>query len=72
MSIPFAVVSDWEYALGVVLGDDRALTELPLVQLARSEARHFRLPAGIEGRHVAAHKGHGGNEVGWWRLAAGD
>ena len=57
MFIPSTVLSDSEYALGVVLGDDRALTEIPLVQLARSEARHHRQRAGIEGRHVAAYKG---------------
>ena len=45
------------------MGDDRALSELPLVQLARSEARHYRQRAGIEGRHVAAHKGYAGNDA---------
>ena len=49
--------------MGVVSGDDRASTELPLVQLARSEARHYRQRAGIEGRHVAAHKGQTSNEA---------
>ena len=39
VSIPLTVHSDSEYALGVVLGDDCALSEVPLVQLARSEAR---------------------------------
>ena len=38
VSIPMTVLSDSEHALGVVLGDDRALSELPLFQLARSEA----------------------------------
>ena len=37
--------------------------ELPLVQLARSEARHYRQHATVEGSHVAAHKGHAGNEA---------
>ena len=46
-------LSDSQYALGVVLGEDRALSEIPLVQLARSEARCHRHRAGIEGRHVA-------------------
>ena len=31
MSIPLIVLSDLAYALGVVSGDERALTELPLV-----------------------------------------
>ena len=36
-------LSDSQYALGVVLGEGRALSEIPLVQLARSEARCYRL-----------------------------
>ena len=62
-SIPLTVLVYSEYALGVVLGDGRALSELPLVQFARSEARHYRQFGGIEGRHVAAHKGNAGNEA---------
>ena len=49
VSILLTVFSDSEKALRVVLGDDRALSELPLVPLARSEARHHRQRAGIEG-----------------------
>ena len=48
VSVPLTVLSDSEKALGVVLGDDRALSELPLVPLARSEARHHRQRPGIE------------------------
>ena len=55
--IPLTSLSDSQHALGVVLGEDRALSETPLVQLARSEARCYRHRAGIEGRHVAAHQG---------------
>ena len=47
VSIPLAILSDSQYALGVVLGEDRALSEIPLVQLARSEARCCRQRAGI-------------------------
>ena len=46
------------------MGDERSSTELPLVQLARSEARHYRQHATVEASHVAAHKGHAGNEAG--------
>ena len=56
-SIPLTIFSDSQYALGVVLGEDRALSEIPLVQLARSEARCYIQRAGIDGRHVAAHRG---------------
>ena len=54
VSIPLTVLSDSKYALGVVLGDDRSLSGLPWVQLALTEARHYRQRAGIEGRHAAA------------------
>ena len=64
VSIPLTILSDSQYALGVVLGEDRALSEIPPVQLARSEARCHRQRAGIEGRHVAAHSGLAGNEFG--------
>ena len=57
-SIPLTILSDSQYALGVVLGEDRAL-----VQLARSEERCFLQRAGIDGRHVAAHRGLAGNEA---------
>ena len=60
VSIPLTSLSDSQYALGVVLGEDRALSEIPLVQLARSEARCYRQRAG---RHVAAHGGLAGNEA---------
>ena len=42
---------------------DKTLSEIPLVQLARSEARCYRQRAGIDGRHVAAHRGLAGNEA---------
>ena len=57
VSSPLTVLSNSECALGVVLSDDRALMELLLLQVARSEARHYRQRGGIEGRHVAAYKG---------------
>ena len=63
VSIPLTVHSDSEYALEVVLGDDPALSELPLVQLARTETRHNKQRADIEGRHVTAYKEHAGNEA---------
>ena len=61
VSIPLTILSDSQYALGVVLGEDRALSEIRLVQLARSEARCYRQLAGIEDRHVAAYRGLAGN-----------
>ena len=42
VSIPLTTLSDSQYALGVVLGEDRALSEIPELQLARSEARRYR------------------------------
>ena len=42
VSIPLTILSDSQYALGVVLGEDHALLETPLVQLARSKARCYR------------------------------
>ena len=57
VSIPLTILSDSQYALGVVLGEDRALLETRLVQLAPSEARCCGQRAGIEGRHVVAHRG---------------
>ena len=63
VSIPLTILSDSKFALGVVLGEHRALSEIPLVQLSRSEARCCRQRAGIEGRHVAAHRVHAGNEA---------
>ena len=63
VSIPLTVLSDSEKALGVVLGDDRALSELPLVPLARSEARHHRQRAGIE--EHASNGGCGSARGGW-------
>ena len=56
VSIPLTTLSDSQNALGVVMGDDFALSEIRLVQLARSEARCYRQCAGIEGRYVAAHR----------------
>ena len=44
VSVPLTILSDSKYALGVVLGEDRALSEIPLVHLARSEARRYRQP----------------------------
>ena len=55
---------------GSRFGEDRAHSEIPLVQLARSEARRYRQRAGIEGCHVAAHRRHAVNEAAD-RLAAG-
>ena len=63
VSIPLTILSDSQYALGVVLGEDRALSKVRLVQLARSEARCYRQRAGIEGRHVAAHRRLADNEA---------
>ena len=63
VSIPLTILSDSKYALGVVLGEDRALSEIPLVQLARSEARCYRQRAVIDCRHVAAHRELAGNEA---------
>ena len=45
------------------MGEDRALSEIPLVHLARNEARCYRQRAGIDGRHVATHRGLAGNEA---------
>ena len=42
VSIPLTILPDSQYALGVVLGGDRALSEIRLVQLARSKARCYR------------------------------
>ena len=57
VSISFTILSDSRCALGVVLGEDRALSEIPLLQLARSEALCYRQRA-TEGRHVAAQREH--------------
>ena len=73
VSIPLTILSDSQYALGVVVGEDRALSEIRLVQLARSEARCYRQRAGIEGHHVAAHRGLLATRLltDWRMLAAG-
>ena len=58
-----------------MLGDERASTELPLVQLARSEARHYRQHATVKGNHVWLRtRGMPATRrrIGERRLAAGD
>ena len=38
VSISLTILSASQYALGVVLGEDRAFSEIPVVQLARNGA----------------------------------
>ena len=56
VSIPLTILSDSQYALGVVLGEYRAVSEISSVQPARSEARCYRQRVGIEGRVSGAHR----------------